>query len=128
MSKSDFRAKNKSYNLFLNNFFNRIPHEIGDFVILLKSGLTYKQAAISQLITAFGGIIGALFALSFSTAEEAGNLIAWILPFTSGCFLYISLVGILIDIVNENCSNNWRDSIKQIFFLELGVFLIYYFS
>ena len=104
---------------------HEIPHEIGDFVILLKSGLTYKQAAISQLFTAFAGIFGAFFALTFSSAEEAGNSIDFILPFTAGGFLYVSLVGILVDIAKEK---NWRDSIKQIFFLEMGVLVIYLFQ
>jgi zinc transporter 13 len=30
---------------------HEIPHEIGDFVILIKSGLNYRQAAIAQVIS-----------------------------------------------------------------------------
>ncbi len=104
---------------------HEIPHEIGDFVLLLKSGLNYKQAAISQLITAFGGITGAIFALTFSSAQDAGNSIEFILPFTAGGFLYVSLVSILVEIKNEK---NFRDSIKQILFLELGILVIYIFQ
>ena len=104
---------------------HEIPHEIGDYVLLLKSGLNYKQAAISQLITAFGGITGAIFALTFSSAQDAGNSIEFIFPFTAGGFLYVSLVGILVEIKNEK---NFRDSIKQILFLELGILVIYIFQ
>lgn len=104
---------------------HEIPHEIGDFVILLKSGLNYKQAAFAQAITATAGISGAIFALSFSSAEKAGNITSWILPFTSGGFLYIALVGILPDIINET---NLNTSIKQILSLKLGILVIYLFS
>ena len=78
-----------------------------------------------KLITAFSGMIGAIFALVYSSAEEAGDATCWILPFTSGGFLYISLVGIIPDILNER---DWRVSIKQLASLEFGVFVIYYFS
>jgi zinc transporter 13 len=120
---------------------HEIPHEIGDFVILLKSGLTYWQAALAQVIgfqflfdfpqmlilllklmTASAGLIGAIFALAYTTAKDAGDATSWILPFTSGGFLYIGLVGILPDIVNET---DLSMSVKQLFSLVFGVFLIF---
>jgi solute carrier family 39 (zinc transporter), member 7 len=35
-----------------------VPHEIGDFAILLQSGFTRKQAMLAQLVTAIGAMIG----------------------------------------------------------------------
>ena len=45
---------------------HEIPHEIGDFAILLKSGFSRLDAAKAQIITATGGICGAFFAIMFS--------------------------------------------------------------
>ena len=73
-------------------------------------------------MTATAGVSGAVFALSFSTAERAGDLTSWILPFTSGGFLYIALVGILPEILNEK---NVSTSVKQILFLKMGIAIIY---
>jgi zinc transporter 13 len=106
-------------------YHSRIPHEIGDFVILLKSGLNYKQAALAQLVTAFAGIIGAIFALSWSSAERAGDATSWILPFTSGGFLYISMVNILPEIAREK---NIHLCLKQILAILVGMFAIYVFN
>ena len=45
---------------------HEVPHEIGDFAILLKSGFTRWEAAKAQLMTATGGICGAFIAVIFS--------------------------------------------------------------
>jgi zinc transporter 13 len=76
-------------------------------------------------LTALSGIIGAFFALLSSTAEHAGDVTSWILPFSSGGFLYISMANILPDIISEK---DLIISIKQILSMTLGIFVIYWFS
>ncbi len=73
-------------------------------------------------MTASAGIIGAIFALAYTSAKEAGDVTSWILPFTSGGFLYIALVGIVPELVKEK---NLSVSIKQIISLKFGIILIY---
>ena len=46
---------------------HEIPHEIGDFAILIKSGFNRYDAAIAQLSTASIGIGGAIIALALDT-------------------------------------------------------------
>lgn len=64
---------------FLTTFailVHEIPHEVGDFAILLKSGFTRWDAAIGQICTAAGGLVGALIAIFFGGASNSvGKLI-----------------------------------------------------
>ncbi|XP_012538037.1 zinc transporter ZIP13 homolog [Monomorium pharaonis] len=98
---------------------HEIPHEVGDFAILLRSGFNRWDAARAQLITASGGIVGALAAVSFSSnLEERTN---WILPLTAGGFIHIGLVTILPDLLKET---NTKESLKQLAALLLGVIIM----
>lgn len=80
---------------------HEIPHEVGDFAILLRAGFDRWKAAKAQLLTATGGLLGAVTALMAESAEEAGIKTAWILPFTAGGFIYIALVTIVPELVKE---------------------------
>ncbi|KAL7298812.1 hypothetical protein TKK_0008553 [Trichogramma kaykai] len=94
---------------------HEIPHEIGDFAILLKSGFSRWDATRAQLMTATGGVGGALFAVVSGNAFHSTN---WILPFTAGGFLHIGLVSILPELVQEKSP---KESLKQMSALFVGI-------
>ncbi|XP_033176858.1 zinc transporter ZIP13 homolog isoform X2 [Bombus impatiens] len=97
---------------------HEIPHEVGDFAILLRSGFNRWDAARAQLLTASGGIFGAMSAIIFS-GGEVGAKTSWILPFTAGGFLHISMVTILPELLKETTSP--KESLKQIVALLFGI-------
>uniref|UniRef100_A0A3Q0KS68 Putative solute carrier family 39 (zinc transporter) n=1 Tax=Schistosoma mansoni TaxID=6183 RepID=A0A3Q0KS68_SCHMA len=79
---------------------HEVPHEMADFVILLRSGFSRWEAAKAQLATASGSTLGAILTLC-ANASVTGCTTKWILPFTAGGFLYIALVSLLPDILKE---------------------------
>ncbi|XP_066509971.1 zinc transporter ZIP13-like isoform X2 [Hoplias malabaricus] len=113
---------------FLTTFailLHEIPHEVGDFAILLRAGFDRWSAARMQLSTALGGLLGACFALSAQSQQGAENATAWILPFSAGGFLYIALVNVVPDLLDET---NPRHSLQQILLLFCGVGLMAFLS
>ncbi|CAH0597805.1 unnamed protein product [Chrysodeixis includens] len=81
---------------------HEIPHEVGDFAILLKSGFSRWEAAKAQLATAAAGLIGAMTAVIFSGARNSIEAkTSWIVPFTAGGFLHIALVTVLPELLRE---------------------------
>ncbi|XP_061194541.1 zinc transporter ZIP13-like [Saccostrea echinata] len=97
---------------------HEIPHEVGDFAILLRSGFNRWKAAKAQMMTATGGILGVITALTAESAESAGESTAWILPFTSGGFIYIALVTVVPDLLDEK---HTMESLKQLLCLCGGI-------
>lgn len=101
---------------------HEIPHEVGDFAILLKSGFSRWDAAKAQMLTAGAGLLGALVAIGGSgvtSAMEART--SWIMPFTAGGFLHIALVTVLPDLMAEE---DKIESLKQLGALILGIGLM----
>uniref|UniRef100_A0A8C2WVT8 Zinc transporter ZIP13 n=1 Tax=Cyclopterus lumpus TaxID=8103 RepID=A0A8C2WVT8_CYCLU len=106
---------------FLTTFailLHEIPHEVGDFAILLRAGFDRCSAARMQLSTALVGVLGACFALCSQSPKGTENATAWILPFTSGGFLYIALVNVVPDLLEES---SLRYSLLQILLIFCGV-------
>ena len=94
---------------------HEIPHEIGDFAILLKAGFSRWEAAKGQVITASGALFGCVFGL---IAEGSGDASSWVLPFTSGGFIYIACVTIIPDLVKET---DFKESVKQMVAMFVGI-------
>ena len=45
-------------------FFHEIPHEVGDFALLVQSGFSKRAAMASQFVTAIGALMGTLIGIA----------------------------------------------------------------
>ncbi|XP_069799017.1 zinc transporter SLC39A7 isoform X2 [Dendropsophus ebraccatus] len=95
---------------------HEVPHEIGDFAILVQSGCTKKKAMMLQLSTALGALAGTACSLLAEGIGEAATL--WILPFTAGGFIYIATVSVIPELLKDSRP---KQSIMETFGLLLGV-------
>jgi len=80
---------------------HEIPHEFGDFAILLNSGFDRWSAAKAQISTALVGLLGALLALGLDQSSGLGSVLSDVLPFTAGGFLNIALVSVVPTLMEE---------------------------
>ncbi|XP_076377579.1 zinc transporter Slc39a7 [Megalopta genalis] len=98
---------------------HEIPHEIGDFAILIQSGYSKRKAMMLQLSTAVGALLGTCVSL---LAEGMGDLATmWILPFTAGGFIYIATVSVIPELLTDT---KFGQSVKEIIALLLGVYMM----
>lgn len=78
---------------------HEVPHEIGDFAILIQSGCPRMKAIWLQSSTAIGAMIGTLVGLNMGNIGEGA--VNAILPFTAGGFIYIACVSVLPELLNS---------------------------
>ena len=99
---------------------HEVPHEIGDFAILVQSGFTRSQAMKAQLLTAIGAMVGTAIGLLLEGATDSPAA-GWILPFTAGGFIYVATTTV-IPVLLEDVS--LKQSIKEVLAMCLGVSLM----
>ncbi|CAH1731471.1 unnamed protein product [Aphis gossypii] len=98
---------------------HEVPHEIGDYAILIQEGSSKANAMKCQLVTAIGAICGTLVSLTFGKESEVAN--SWVLPFTAGGFIYIATVNVIPSLLEDS---SFKQSIKEIVALLVGVYLM----
>ncbi|TKR80738.1 hypothetical protein L596_014759 [Steinernema carpocapsae] len=104
--------------------FHEVPHEIGDFAILIQSGCSKKKAMLMQLMTALGALAGCVLSLwsadPSALAEAATS--SWVLPFTAGGFIYIATVTIMPELLEKS---SFKESVYQVFAMGTGILAMY---
>jgi len=105
-------------------FFHEIPHEIGDFAILVRSGYSKKRAMFTQLLTALGAFAGcaiALWSVDPKALSEAAEK-SWVTPFTAGGFIYIAAVSVLPELLEKS---SFLLTIGEVIAMGIGVLCMY---
>lgn len=128
-------------------FFHEIPHEVGDFALLVQSGFSKRDAMGAQFVTAIGAFLGTLIGIAVqelgggSSGEGStpmtGGLWAtslnWgdmLLPFTAGTFLYVGTVAVIPELL-ETGPNKKQELLKtltQFAAIALGAGIMLYIS
>lgn len=129
-------------------FFHEIPHEVGDFALLVQSGFSKRAAMGAQFVTAIGALLGTLIGIAIqefggnsSTAEGPmpmngglwGTSLTWgdmLLPFTAGTFLYVGTVAVIPELLEtgKNKGEELRKMIVQFAAIAVGAGIMLFIS
>lgn len=100
-------------------FLHEVPHEIGDYAILIQSGFSKRKAIMLQAVTAIGAVSGTILSLIIGSQDEKAN--AWILPFTAGGFIYIATVHLIPQLKNSS----FKETLVELVCFVIGVVIMY---
>lgn len=85
------------YSTALATLLHELPHEIGDFAVLVQSGCTKWQAIGAQFATAIAAFVGTAIGL---LATRYAGMEQYLLAATAGGFVYVSCVAVMPDILS----------------------------
>ncbi|XP_069777081.1 zinc transporter ZIP6-like isoform X2 [Narcine bancroftii] len=84
-------------------FCHELPHELGDFAVLLKAGMTIKQAILYNVLSALLGYLGMITGTAIGHYAE--NVSTWIFAITAGLFLYLALVDMVPEMLHSDAGD-----------------------
>jgi zinc and cadmium transporter len=98
---------------------HEIPHRLGDFVILVHSGLSRGRALLLNLATGLASVAGGLVA--FVALRRALSVLPYTLAVAAAGFLYIAVAGLIPDLHRRA---DLEGSLTQLIGIAAGVGLI----
>lgn len=101
-------------------FIHEIPHELGDFGILLHSGYSRRKVLGFNILTGLTAFIGAL--IGFYFAQNVSGALPILLSLTTANFIYLSLTDLLPEIHEQSKGNTFAHILP--FFLGVALMLI----
>ncbi|XP_043939647.1 zinc transporter ZIP5 [Protopterus annectens] len=99
-------------------FCHEVPHELGDFALLLKKGIPVKRVLMFNLLSALLGYLGMLVGTAIS--QRSFSVTPWIFAITAGIFLYVALADMLPDILQGDSRDGARGHLKYFILQNLG--------
>lgn len=95
---------------------HEIPQEIWDFGVLVHGWYSKKRALLMNFLTALTAILGVI--ISFVLYNYMQNIVAFLVPFAAGTFIYIAGSDLIPELHKEN---KLSQTLPQILFFLLGI-------
>lgn len=99
---------------------HEIPQELGDFGILIHSGISKLKAIGYNLLSAVSAIVGTM--LTYLFASYVSEFVIYLMPIVAGGFLYMAGTDLLPELHKEK---KVKTSIIQLLFMILGIVLMW---
>jgi len=100
---------------------HELPQELGDFAVLIRAGLSVKQALLLNLAVSTTAILGAICAILLG--ERFARRVTDVLPFAAGLFMYLALTCLMPDMMHSQ-GKGWRQQLRIWTAFAIGVGLI----
>ncbi|CAD5115838.1 DgyrCDS4776 [Dimorphilus gyrociliatus] len=71
---------------------HELPHELGDFAVLLKAGMTVKRALLYNILSSILCLMGMVIGVGLGNVDTASS---WIFSLAAGMFIYIALADMM---------------------------------
>jgi zinc and cadmium transporter len=98
---------------------HEIPHELGDFSILVHGGFSRGKALFINFISALISLLGMIFVFALNSSVE--GIIQIIVPIATGGFIYIAGSDLIPELHKET---GLKTSIIQIITFIIGIFIM----
>lgn len=95
---------------------HEIPHEVGDFMILLNAGFTKRRAFVFNLISGMSAVVGGV--VGYFLIDRVQGLLPYALAVAAASFLYIALSDLLPEMMRRS---SLAHSLPQVAYIAAGV-------
>jgi len=99
---------------------HEVPHELGNFFVLIYAGFSRKRALLFNFLSACTAILGTLMALLIGSTVESFS--AAVLPFAAGGFIYIAGSDLVPELHKET---SFPKSVIQMIAMGAGIGLMW---
>jgi zinc and cadmium transporter len=95
---------------------HEIPHEVGDFMILLNAGFTKRRAFVFNLISGATAVAGGV--IGYFVLDTMSGLLPYALGIAAASFMYIALSDLLPEMMRRS---SLRKSLPEVALVALGI-------
>lgn len=103
--------------------FHEIPHELGNFIVLIHGGFSKMKALAYNFLTALFAIVGTV--VGYYLTSKISGLASMLLPVAAGGFIYIASCDLIPELHKEE--DGKKSALIMITFV-FGVSLMYFLS